>query len=383
MKTPPTGLGIPTHSETYTCAVGREAVVGNDLGQFLIGESVPMRRLRAQITKIARTDLPVLIQGESGTGKELVAQALHLASSRSGSFVAFNICAIPEALFESALFGHVRGAFTGATADSVGYLAEADHGTLFLDEIGSLPPVSQAKLLRAIETRSFRPVGARHDRSSSFRVTAATNVSIDGLLSAGEFRNDLAHRLCGDLIVVPSLRDHADDIPCLVQHFVRQCLAPAGNISVAEDALELLCTHVWSGNVRQLKHTVHRLVAYADGGVIDVVLVRRVLHADPAHAEVNDHRADFARRRLIEVLQENGWRDRPAAAALGVHPTTVFRWRKALGIHRPTTRAPRALRDRISDGTPAPDPAPRCSNSAIDCSNGAEPNTMWSNETCS
>lgn len=192
------------------------------LSELLIGESLPMRRLRAHIASVARTDLPVLIHGETGTGKELVAQALHLASSRTGAFVAFNVCAIPEALFESALFGHVRGAFTGATGDSVGYLAEAHHGTVFLDEIGSLSLSLQAKLLRAIETRSFRPVGARQDRSSSFRVAAATNVSVEALVGGDSFRSDLVHRLCGDLIAVPPLREHADDIPCLVEHFVTQ-----------------------------------------------------------------------------------------------------------------------------------------------------------------
>src|SRR5688572_10225021 len=191
MKDPAVGVGDLKRPETYTRSLKRKDDAGSEraLSDFLVGDSPPMRRLRAQITRIACTDLPVLIQGESGTGKELVAQALHLTSSRAGPFVAFNICAIPEALFESALFGHVRGAFKGATADSVGYLAEADRGTLFLDEIGSLASVAQAKLLRAIETRSFRPVGARHDRSSSFRVTAATNVSIDLLMSGGGFRN--------------------------------------------------------------------------------------------------------------------------------------------------------------------------------------------------
>jgi DNA-binding NtrC family response regulator len=314
-----------------------------------------------------------LIQGESGTGKELVARALHLTSLRPGAFVAFNVCAIPEALFESALFGHVRGAFTGATCDSAGYLAEADGGTVFLDEIGSLSPILQAKLLRAIETRSFRAVGARHDRSSRFRVIAATNVSISVLLNGGGFRNDLAYRLYGDLIVTPALRDHADDIPELVQYFVRQCAADRQGIAIREDAMELLCAHPWSGNVRQLKHAVHRLVAYADRGTVDAPLVRRVLQGAPDQAEKADERGDVARQRLIQVLQEHGWRDQPAAAALGVHPTTVFRWRKALGIQRPATNAPRALRHQSHfDRAPDADSSAHCSNSAMHCSNAGE-----------
>src|SRR5919106_5556708 len=143
------------------------------ISKLLIGESLAMRTLRGDILAIAESHLPVLIQGETGTGKELVAEALHLASARSGRFVPFNVCAISESMFEDALFGHVRGAFTGAVSDSIGYLMEADRGTVFLDEIGSLPLSAQTKLLRAVETQQFRPVGARSDRRSDFRVVTA------------------------------------------------------------------------------------------------------------------------------------------------------------------------------------------------------------------
>src|SRR5258707_5408231 len=145
----------------------------------LIGDSAPMHELRRRIARVARTELPVLIEGPTGSGKELVAQALHRMSGRPGDCVAVNVCAVAEGMFEDALFGHVRGAFTGAMADHAGYLTEAHRGSIFLDEIGGLGLTGQAKLLRAIETKQFRPVGARHDQTSDFRVVAASNVPLD------------------------------------------------------------------------------------------------------------------------------------------------------------------------------------------------------------
>ena len=249
--------------------------------------------------KIAPLSLPVLLQGPTGSGKELVARALHAGSGRSGRFVAFNVCAIAETMFEDALFGHVRGAFSGAVMDAPGYLREADRGSLFLDEIGALSLAAQPKLLRAIELKEFRPVGARDDRRSDFRVIAATNERISRLVELDRFRVDLAHRLSAVIIDVPSLSQRVDDIPLLVEHFacsVRPALA-VSPFSVA--AVQRLQSQEWSGNVRELRAVVEALVECAERFPIsreDVSDVLRQRQSSPAAVEL------FARRRLLDVL---------------------------------------------------------------------------------
>src|SRR5689334_2690200 len=188
--------------------------------RLLIGASQPMQQLRALVIRASRSRLPVLIEGPTGAGKELVARALHMGSGRSGDLIAFNVCAIAESVFEDALFGHVKGAFTGAMRDVAGYLAEANGGSLFLDEINGLPLASQAKLLRASVTGLFRPVGAQRDRTSDFRLIAATNDDLASAVAAGSFRRDLLYRLSGLTISVPALSARLDDLPELVQHFL-------------------------------------------------------------------------------------------------------------------------------------------------------------------
>src|SRR5678816_48003 len=171
----------------------------------LIGDSFPMQRLRALIARVAPTNVPVLIEGATGTGKELVAAMLHRLSGRGGAFVPFNVCALPDSMFEDALFGHVKGAYTGAAGDTLGYLREANGGTAFFDEISGLALGLQPKLLRAIETRTIRAVGSSRDVTSDFRVVAATNECLDELVDAGRFRADLNHRLSGLVLTVPTL----------------------------------------------------------------------------------------------------------------------------------------------------------------------------------
>lgn len=235
------------------------------LEHFLVGSSAPMQQLRALILRASQSRLPVLIQGATGVGKELVATALHLSSSRTGLFIAFNVCAIAESIFEDTLFGHVRGAFTGALRDSAGYMAEANGGTLFLDEINGLPLASQAKLLRAVETGVFRPVGAQRDRSSDFRLIAATNGDLGAAATAGVFRQDLLYRLSGLAIHVPSLAERLEDIPELVQHFLGTQSEYPG-LSLPTEAIRCLQRHSWPGNVRELKHVVDRLAVICGSG---------------------------------------------------------------------------------------------------------------------
>jgi DNA-binding NtrC family response regulator len=167
---------------------------------LLIGEAPAVRRLRRTVERIAPSRLPVLIEGPTGSGKELVAELLHQRSGRRGELVAFNVCAIGETMFEDALFGHVRGAYTGASGDAPGFLREAHGGTVFLDEIGGLPPLLQPKLLRALETGVFRPIGSARDSTSDFRLVSATNDGIESLVAAGRVRADIAHRLSGFVV---------------------------------------------------------------------------------------------------------------------------------------------------------------------------------------
>jgi len=308
----------------------------------MIGQSAPMRRLRAMVATVAPARLPVLIEGETGTGKELVASMIHTLSSRTAPFVALNVCALGDSMFEDALFGHMRGAYTGASSDSLGFLREAHGGTLFLDEISGLPVSLQAKLLRAIETGVFRPIGASRDSESDFRTVAATNESLDDLVVHGRFRADLAHRLRGVVLTVPPLRERVDDIPLLVGHFVRR-----GDVSetvVMREAMEMLQQRSWPGNVRELKQVVEAAAVFG-GDVIDaeaivLALANRTRTTDSAQGS----RELAARRDFITVLEQAEWDTGRAAESLGVHRATIYRRLKRLGVEIPAERGRHANR---------------------------------------
>lgn len=314
----------------------------------IIGDSAAIRELRAAISRVAPLRLPVLIQGPTGSGKELVANALHALSGRRGRFVPLNVCALPESMFEAALFGHVRGAFTGALADSPGYLTEADRGTLFLDEISGLPLPLQAKLLRAVETGEFRPVGARADRSSDLRVLAASNERIEGLVAGGSFRADLAHRLSGVVLTVPALRERAEDIPTLVRHFASE--DGQGNIAFTAGAVRLLQTQDWPGNVRELRHVIERAIAFSGGTTIqrgDMLAV--IGHRSAAGFDATrGNYLSTERERLLDVLEAFAWDTASAAAQLDVHRATLYRWMQRLDIARPSSVLPLATREFLS-----------------------------------
>jgi DNA-binding NtrC family response regulator len=307
------------------------------IAALIIGETPAVRRLRALVARLAPTALPVLVHGPTGAGKELVARALHLASGRTGRHVAFNVCAVAESMFEDALFGHVKGAFTGAAGDSPGFLAEANGGTVFLDEIGELPMAPQAKLLRALETHEFRPVGARHDRRSDFRVVAATNRPLTALAAEGQFRLDLLHRLSGFVLELPALAARLDDLPLLARHLLHALPGRAG-AELSAGAVALLQQQAWPGNVRELRHVVERAAILSATNAVGREAVAEALELAAAHAPIaHDAPAGFAQRRLLEVLEHCGWDTVLAAEQLSVHRATVYRRMKRLGID--TTRA--------------------------------------------
>lgn len=229
----------------------------------MVGESVAMRALRQQIAVVAPTEGRVLISGESGTGKELVARAIHSGSRRANApFVEVNSAAIPEELVESELFGHVKGAFTGATSAKKGKFELADNATLFLDEIGDMSAKVQAKMLRVLEEQRFAPVGSNTPVQVDVRVLAATNQILDGLIEKGDFRADLFYRLNVIPFQVPPLRQRLEDIPLLVEHFNKRFSADYGKRvkNFTTDAIEALQNYAWLGNVRELKNTVERII---------------------------------------------------------------------------------------------------------------------------
>jgi DNA-binding NtrC family response regulator len=305
-----------------------------DLAHFIVGASDAIVRLRQEIAALGPTTISVLIEGETGTGKELIAQAIHGMSGRRGAFVPVNVAAVPDGLFESHLFGHRRGAFTGALTDHVGFFEEAQDGTLFLDEIGAMPPAGQAKLLRVLETRSVRPIGGRSDRQVNFRLVSAANVSLDEEVGATRFRADLMYRLCGDRIVVPPLRERPEDVESLAHHFCVLAAADAGRTtSLKTSAVTALRRHDWPGNVRQLRAVVERAVwltreSYVDGTHVLAAIERIAPRRAPA-APVTEA------RELQYVLETNAWDIRRTAQELGVTRKTVYTRIQRLGIRIP------------------------------------------------
>jgi len=263
-------------------------------GLPLIGRSPAMQDVYRMITRVLRNDLTVLILGESGTGKELVAEAIHqLGHRKHGPFVALNAAAIPRELIESELFGHEKGAFTGAVSRSIGKFEQASGGTLFLDEIGDMPAEAQTRLLRALQSGRIRRVGGREEVAIDARIIAATNRDLAPMIAAGTFREDLFYRLNVVPIRLPPLRERVGDIEPLARHFLRLAASeglPARRLS--GEAAELLDRQPWRGNVRELKNLVYRAALLAREDTIDAAAIRQLLAESPA-AE-GGARADFA-----------------------------------------------------------------------------------------
>jgi len=240
----------------------------------IIGASRKMQEIFALVERVAKTTSTVLVQGESGTGKELIARAIHYESPRSaGKFLSINCGALPENLLESELFGHVKGAFTGAVREKKGLFQEADQGTLFLDEIGEMTPSMQVKLLRALQERTVRRVGGNREEPVDVRIIAATNQALESRITAGEFREDLYYRINVIPIRLPPLRQRREDIPPLVEHFLRKFSEQMGwnePKRVSVDAMRVLESYQWPGNVRELENVVERAVALSPEPMLTV-----------------------------------------------------------------------------------------------------------------
>jgi two-component system response regulator HydG len=314
----------------------RHAVSQQLAEPLLHGRSGPMERLRGVLERAGQSDSNVLILGESGTGKELCARFIHRASERRHlPFLALNCAALPDDLLESELFGHERGAFTGAAARRHGLLELAHEGTLFLDEVGEMSAAMQAKLLRALDRGEIRRLGGDRTLHVDVRIIAATNRDLGQAAAAGIFRHDLYYRLGVVVIEVPPLRDRVEDVPLLVQHFAAQ-VAPSGRapIAVAPEAMALLERYAWPGNVRELRNIVERLsVLSADGVVTAAAVALHLPSAMPEGLEVGlQSLDDVERHHILKVLDRVGGNRTRAARALGVDPKTLYNKLKAYRV---------------------------------------------------
>ena len=304
----------------------------------LIGRSAQLARVTDLVARVAAAASPVLVLGETGTGKELVARAIHAAGPRAGApFVAVNCAALPESLLESELFGHTRGAFTGATQTRRGLFLEADSGTLLLDEIGDMPLALQAKLLRVIQTGEVRAVGSDGTRSVDVRIIAATNRVLVELVRDAAFREDLYFRLNVVPIQVPPLRDRQEDVPLLANHFLKRSREqfPSSRVaSFAPRAMQALLSHTWPGNVRELENLVERCVITGAESEIEESLVRESIDAILARDPLSSAQRDMPPLHILEqryiawVMEKVGNNKTRASEILGIDPSTIYRREK-------------------------------------------------------
>jgi DNA-binding NtrC family response regulator len=297
----------------------------------LVAESPKMRELLRLMERVAPSDANVLITGQHGTGKEVVARWLHAASKRADRpFVAVNAGGLAEGVFESELFGHVRGAFTDARADRAGCVELADGGTLFLDEIANMPLQQQAKLLRVLQTGEFHPVGSSRVRRADVRVLSATNVDVASEVAAGRFREDLLYRLNTVEARLPPLRERREDLPHLAAHFFERQGARYGRrVTLAPDAMAAIYEHSWPGNVRELEHVIERALLLCAGDVVhaaDLLLTGGAGRGEPAAARFDQLTLDEAERYLIQrALDRHNGNVSDAARALGLSRSALYR----------------------------------------------------------
>jgi len=307
----------------------------------LIASSAEMAQVLDLVGRVAPTDATVLIRGESGTGKEIIAKALHHASQRAaGRFVAINCGALPEPLLESEIFGHVKGAFTGAGSNKKGLFEEAHGGTLFLDEIGEMTPGLQVKLLRALQSGEVRPVGSTQVITVDARVVAATNRDLEPMIRQGSFREDLFYRLNVIPIVLPPLRDRREDIPLLAEHFLARFAQRQGRVlRLSAGATERLLRYAWPGNVRELENAMERLAILARDEAIEPgdlpphIGAGLALGTAPGLA-AEQTLAEAERAHIIQILERYGGNHSRAAEALGIGRTTLWRKLKDYGIEK-------------------------------------------------
>jgi transcriptional regulator with GAF, ATPase, and Fis domain len=312
--------------------LAREVAVGKGLGGTMLGSHPSMVDVFRMIDRIAPTDISLLVTGETGTGKELVAREMHARSNRrNGPFISINCGAIPENLLESELFGHKKGAFTGAIADKQGKFEDANGGTLFLDEIGEMPMHLQVKLLRVLQEREIERVGDGRPRPVDIRVLSATNKDLAVEIESGRFRQDLYYRLNEIHIALPALRDRGDDIALIAQHMQKRYakLYPDSKArGFTPEALEAMRHYVWPGNIRQLENRIKKALILSDTPLLTPADLGFAGDADPERrwAPLNEAKEDFQQRYIRSALEAHDWNKAATARALDVDPRTIFRY---------------------------------------------------------
>jgi formate hydrogenlyase transcriptional activator len=316
----------------------------------IIGNSAALESVLEQVEQVAPTISTVLIEGETGTGKELIAHAIHNASQRCGrAFIKLNCAAIPLDLLESELFGHEKGAFTGAIAQKIGRFEMADKGTLFLDEVGDIPPALQPKLLRVLQEQEFERLGSGRTHKVDVRLVAATNRDLIKMVARGQFRSDLYYRLNVFPILLPALRERREDIPALVGHFVKMFSHRMGKQvdSIAPETMAAFQWYLWPGNIRELQNLVERAVILSRDGVLPNPLHKKQPEVVPPslHRARTPHSSmtleDSDRALILETLEQALWivgGPRGAAAKLGLKRTTLLAKMRRLGISRPVAQ---------------------------------------------
>lgn len=313
----------------------------------LVGESRAMREAIALASRVANSPSTVLVTGETGTGKELIAGLIHGASPRAqGPFVKVNCAALPETLLESELFGHERGAYTGADRMRLGRFEQANGGTLFLDEIGDLAPTTQAKLLRVLQEREFHRLGGTRAIRVDVRIVAATNQRLESQIGAGRFREDLFFRLNVIRIELPPLRERDDDVVILAEHYLERFTAELGypHRPLSDVARETLRTYAWPGNVRELRNAMERAVLLADGEEIDEIELDGVRLAAAPLSNARERRRvamrldDTLKAAVLEALEENAWVQKEAARSLGISRRKLNYMIRQMGITHATWR---------------------------------------------
>jgi transcriptional regulator with GAF, ATPase, and Fis domain len=313
----------------------------------IIGNSAALESVLEQVEQVASTDSTVLIEGETGTGKELIAHAIHNASQRFGRpFIKLNCAAIPLDLLENELFGHVKGAFTGAIAQKIGRFEMADKGTLFLDEVGDIPPALQPKLLRVLQEQEFERLGSGRTHKVDVRLVAATNRNLVKMVVRGQFRSDLYYRLNVFPILLPALRERREDIPALVTHFVKIFTRRMGKQvdSIAPETMAAFQWYSWPGNIRELQNLVERAMILSRDGVLPNPFHKKQTELMiPSLPRTRTFRSsatleDSHRALILETLEQAGWivgGPRGAAAKLGLKRTTLLAKMTRFGISRP------------------------------------------------
>jgi two-component system NtrC family response regulator len=312
-------------------------LLGGDSFEGMLGNSPSMKPVFDSIRKVATTDAPVLILGESGTGKEMAARAIHHRGARKdGPFIAINCSAIPETLLESELFGHEKGAFTGAHVQRKGRIETANGGTLFLDEIGEIPQPLQVKLLRFLQEQTIERVGGRQEIQINARVIAATNADLKKGMAAGTFREDLFYRLAVVQIVLPPLRDRENDVRMLAQFFLKRFAAQVSKPGLAfdQEALRVLNKHSWPGNVRELENCVRRAVIMADGKRVTPGDLELTPGVAANAVTLKEAREAVERQMIQQALRKHGGKIAPAAVELGLSRPTLYELMDKLQIAR-------------------------------------------------